>query len=157
MKPLLKETLQGAQRVAILGCGSPLRGDDAAGSAIAEALEDLSTSGSACAFVGDTAPENQTGPIKRFKPDLVLVIDAIDMGKEPGAVRVIPAEEVGGVSFSTHILPLPILMDYLKREIGCDVVLLGIQLATLDFMADMTPAVAEAVNALTSELRSLLS
>ena len=159
VKLILQEALQDAQRVAILGCGSPLRGDDAAGSAIAEALADLSAGGSERfrAFCGEAAPENQTGFIKQFKPDLVLVIDAIDMGIEPGEVRVIPLDEVGGVSFSTHILPLPILMDYLKREIGCDVLLLGIQIATLDFMADMTPAVADTVSALTTELRSFLA
>ena len=151
---LLQEAIAHDETVAILGCGSPLRGDDAAGSAIAEALSDLSDR--ACAFIGGAAPENLTGEIKRFKPGLLLVIDAIDMGIAPGEVRIISTDEIGGVSFSTHILPLPIIIDYLSREIGCRIVLLGIQIASLEFMADMTPAVAATVDALTTELRTLL-
>jgi hydrogenase 3 maturation protease len=106
--------------------------------------------------VGGVAPENLTGEIKRFKPELLLIIDALDMGLEPGEVRIISVDEIDGVSFSTHILPLPIIMDYLAREIGCETLLLGIQITSLEFMADMTPAVAIATDALTTELRELL-
>ena len=155
---MLKKTLSNAQSVAILGCGSTLRGDDAAGSAIAERLADLNDSptSKAQAYPGYSAPENLSGAIKQFNPELVLVIDAVDMGLEPGEIRLIPMDEVGGISFSTHMLPLPILMDYLHREIGCRVVLLGIQVSNLDFMAEMSPAVAEAVDTIVTELRDLL-
>ena len=158
LKILLKEALLGTRRVAILGCGSSLRGDDAVGPMIAEALGDLGDlKGRARAFNGDVAPENQTSLLKQFDPDLVLMIDAVDMGSEPGEVRLIPLDEIGGVSFSTHILPLSILMEYLKREIGCEVLLLGIQPISLEFMADMTPAVAKAVETVTNDLLSLLT
>ena len=153
--------------VAVLGCGSPLRGDDAAGFAVAERL--LGFNDVACdvhaacnsrnvrVFLGDVSPENKTGEIKRFNPDLLLIIDAVDMGLEPGAVRIIPTDEIGGVSFSSHILPLPIMMDYLYREVGCLILLLGIQAKSLEFMADMTPDVVDAVNVLVCELRVLLT
>ena len=184
----LDEALAGAERVAILGCGSPLRGDDGAGTAIAAALTDAfpesplpqgtdSNKTSAAiyeepcplpqgtdskrtgrrtrAFIGDVAPENHTGEIKSFEPDLVLFLDALDLGLAPGEVQIIPQEEVGGVSFSTHILPLPITMEYLRRETGCRVVLLGIQAANLEFMAELTPAVAQAVEEITTKLQAL--
>ena len=159
IKSLLEEALAGVSTVAILGCGSPLRGDDAAGSLIATNLADLDarSNGRARTYYGEVAPESQTGPIKEFNPELLLIIDAVDMSCEPGEVRIIPADEVGGVSFSTHILPLPILMQYLEGEIGCRTLLLGIQVANLELMADMTPAVADAVNTITSALRELLA
>ena len=159
IKPLLGEAISDAATVAILGCGSPLRGDDAAGSLIALNLADLDTrsGGRARAFYGDVAPENLTGPIKQFAPELLLIIDAVNMSLEPGELRIISKDEVGGVSFSTHILPLPILMQYLESEIGCRTLLLGIQAADLEFLADMTPAVADAVDAITSALRELLA
>jgi len=159
VKFLLEEALAGFATVAILGCGSPLRGDDAAGSLIATNLADLDalSNGKARAYYGEVAPENQTGPIKEFNPELLVIIDAVDMSCEPGEVRIIPSNAVGGVSFSTHILPLPILMQYLEGEIGCRTLLLGIQVANLEFMAEMTPAVADAVDAITSALRELLA
>ena len=177
-----------AKKVAILGCGSPLRGDDAAGSLVAASLADLNDAegdddsnydrssyvdrgvsrdaddgverrvGSRVrAFVGDVAPENLTGELKQYRPDLLLIIDAMDMGLEPGKTRIIPLEEIGGMSFSSHILPLPIMMDYLAREVGCNILLLGIQTANHEFLANMTPSVACTVESLTIELRELLT
>ena len=156
---LLEEAIAGASTVAILGCGSPLRGDDAAGSLIASNLADLSdrSNGRARAFYGEVAPENLMGPIKEYNPDLLLIIDAADMACEPGEVRIISANEVGGISFSTHLLPLPILMQYLESEIGCRTLLLGIQIANIEFMAGMTPAVTDAVETVTMAMRALLT
>jgi hydrogenase maturation protease len=176
-----------AKKVAILGCGSPLRGDDAAGSLVAAGLVGLNDTegddgssddndsyvdGGICggaddgverrvgsrvrAFVGDVAPENLTGELKQYRPDLLLIIDAMDMGLAPGETRIISLEEIGGMSFSSHILPLPIMMDYLAREVGCNILLLGIQTANHEFLANMTPVVAQTVEALAAELKALL-
>ena len=155
VEALLNGILAGARRVAVLGCGSLLLGDDAAGSLIAERLADLR--GNARAYCGSTAPENCTGEIKRFHPDTLLVIDTADMAMRPGAAALVPPEDIDGASFSTHMLPLRIMLDYLREEIGCRVFLLGIQGATLEFGAEMTPRVSAAVEAVASALRGLLA
>jgi len=158
LRDLIQEAIGSHGRndaVAILGCGSELRGDDAVGPLVASSLADLA--GRAQAFNGDVAPENQTGAIKQFNPGLVLLVDALDMGLEPGEARLIDPDEVEGVSFSTHMLPLPIIMDYLRREIGCPVLLIGIQAKSLEFLGAMTPEVARAGEALVAELRQLLA
>ena len=106
--------------------------------------------------MGHTAPENLTGAIKRFKPGLVLLIDAIDMGLAAGELQLISPEELAGFSFSTHMLPLPVLMDYLQHELGCETLLIGVQAATLEFMAPMSPQVAAAVDTISSELLEMI-
>ena len=155
VQTLLAEILAGARRVAILGCGSQLCGDDAAGVQIAERLSDLGEN--VQVYCGGTAPENFTGEIKKFRPDALLVIDAADMGLPPGQAAMIPPEDIGGVSFSTHMLPLKIMLDYMRREIGCRISLLGIQGAELEFGADMTPEVSAAVDEIVSALIELLA
>jgi len=157
IKAALAEALAGAERVAVLGCGSVLAGDDAAGMAVAERLSDFNSSGDVRVYRGSTAPENFTGEIKRFRPDALLVIDAADMGAKPGEVGMIPTEEITGASFSTHMLPLRILLDYLREEIGCRVCLLGIQGAKMEFGTGMTPPVSAAVDAVAGALRELLT
>ena len=157
LQSLLSEIISGSQKVAILGAGSPLLGDDAAGNAIAEALADRLSSDRAAVYCGCTAPENFTGVIKRFQPDALLIIDAADMGLPTGAVALIDPCEVGGVSFSTHMLPLKIMLEYLKREIGCKIYILGIQGACLDFGAELSPEVRSAVHEVTNALLELLS
>ena len=144
------------RRVAILGCGSTLRGDDAAGTQIALELSDLD--GRARAFAGYVAPENLTGEIKQFAPDIILLIDAVELGSEalPGEVRLIDSDDIGGVSFSTHMLPLKIVVNYLTQETGAELILLGIQTANMEFMSDMSPEVKATVDNLTKLLRALL-
>ena len=164
VKAVLAEALAGAERVAVLGCGSVLAGDDAAGMEVAERLADHlrgldgGTAGdNVRVYCGSTAPENFTGEIKRFRPEALLVIDAADMGAEPGEAALIPAETIGGASFSTHMLPLRVMLDYLREETGCRVALLGIQGLSMEFGNPMTRPVRKAVDEVTGVLRELLA
>jgi hydrogenase maturation protease HycI len=155
VRGLLTEALKAAQTVAVLGCGSVLRGDDAAGMAVAERLSGLGLSelglsgpgGNLRAYCGSNAPENFTGEIKKFQPDALVLVDAAHMGLMPGEAAVIAPDGIDGVSFSTHILPLKIMLEYLRREIGCRAFVLGIQGASYGFGDDMTPEVQATVDA----------
>lgn len=113
-------------RVAIVGVGNELHGDDAAGVAVARALEPLSGERLLVLDAGP-APENVTGALRRFAPDFILLVDAADMGEEPGTVRWLEWESVANVGGSTHSLPLTVVVRYLIEELGCEIGLLGIQ------------------------------
>ena len=159
LQELLEAVIGDATRVAVLGCGSLLRGDDAAGTEVAlrlAALDDLGGS-RGLAFAGHVAPENLTGQIKVYAPDLLLVVDAIDSGTTPGSVSCIDKDAITGVSFSTHMLPLKIIVDYLGQETGADIVVLGIQTEGTEFMAEMSFAVSRTVAGLAGCLYDLLS
>jgi len=78
-------------------------------------------------IAGSTAPENFTGEIKTFTPSTLFIVDAACMGLTPGETKIIPASDISGVSFSTHMMPLSVLLNYLEAEIGCNVVFIGIQ------------------------------
>jgi hydrogenase 3 maturation protease len=78
-------------------------------------------------IAGSTAPENFTGQIKSFQPDILFIVDAAFLGLPPGETAVIPQGEIGGLSCSTHMLPLPVLLQYLDSEVSCSMVLIGIQ------------------------------
>jgi len=89
---LLQERLGGCKKIAILGVGSPLKSDDAAGIFIAGKIaEDFPLENYPClrVYIGESAPENFTGEIKKFMPDHLLVIDAADLEEEPGSVTFI--------------------------------------------------------------------
>jgi hydrogenase 3 maturation protease len=95
----LKEHFGAAHRLAILGAGSVLKADDAAGVRVAEALQAALTPERCpnlllCA--GETAPENFSGKIKGFAPTHLLVLDAADLGRAPGAIVEIQPKDVGG-------------------------------------------------------------
>ncbi len=133
-------------RIAVVGMGHELRGDDAAGLAVARALQ-RALEGDEHWLVIDAgpAPENQTGPLRRFKPDVVLLVDAAQMDEAPGAVCWLSWNETGGISASTHSLSPRVLAGFLIGELGCEVALLGIQPASNAIDARLSPEVAEAV------------
>jgi hydrogenase 3 maturation protease len=149
--PSLPDELLRAERVAVLGVGSELRGDDVAGVLVARKLQAWCARRGChrlAAFVGTSAPENLTGEIARFRPDWVVMVDAAHLGREPGAVEIVTREKIGGLSFSTHMLPAPIVLDYLEKTTGCRSLVVGIQLEQTEVLADPSTSVVEAVGRL---------
>jgi len=163
-----KQTLAGLQtennppRIAVLGIGHELCGDDAAGIMLARALN-----GNAEIFDGllagllaletGPAPENFTGTVRRFNPDLVLLVDAAQMDATPGKVCWLDWENLGGISASTHTMPLDIIVAYLTAELGCQAGFLGIQPAGNLVGASLSPEVQKAVENTAQSLMEMLS
>jgi hydrogenase 3 maturation protease len=149
----------GSPRLAIVGIGNELNGDDAAGSLVARSLREKKCNwGIYCPLVIDAgvAPENMTGEIREFKPGLIVFIDAADMGEAPGTVRWIAMDEIDGMSASTHRMPLSMLAQYLTLELGCDIVLLGIQPSTVKMGEELSEPVRRVVENMSDDLCDLL-
>ena len=161
LKTSLKLRIEGADRIAVLGIGSRLRADDAVGMLVAENIEKhlkkTCRKPEVKVFFGETAPENLTGEIKKFKPTHLIIIDSGDTGKKPGTITVISPEEETGVSFSTHQLPTGILIDYLLKFIECRVTVIVIQPKTLTFNHPLSKEATGAVKALSSTLSQIFS
>jgi hydrogenase 3 maturation protease len=148
-------------RVAVVGVGNSLKGDDAAGVLAARLLrkrllkQHAGPGGAALTgasyFISDgclvveagLAPENFTGVLRRFQPGLILVIDAVWMGdnEAAGFVVVLPIDQAEGFGASTHLQPLATLGGFLRHELDCAVWLVGIQPARLDFGSPVSPPV----------------
>lgn len=149
LNTLLREFLISAKRLAILGAGSTLRGDDAAGMVLIERLQErfINAKNIRC-YPGETAPENYSGSISRFCPTHLLVVDAADMEEVPGTVFPVDPKDVGGVSCCTHMLPLKVMLTYLAQETGAKLLLLGIQPKSMEFEAPLSTVAEKAVDAL---------
>jgi hydrogenase 3 maturation protease len=144
LKARLRQVLEGAQRIAVLAVGSRLRGDDAVGLLAGEELERLVGSGGpfgveVVVFYGETAPENITGEVREFRPTHLVVVDAADMGVEPGTAKLVEQDSHDtGASFSTHRMPALVLLDYLRNATGCRSAIIGIQPASTAFSASVS-------------------
>jgi hydrogenase maturation protease HycI len=152
----LRQNLLDAERVAVIGVGSELRGDDIAGVAVAETLGNSKKRPATLAvFAGHTAPENITGEVRRFlkgRRGHIILVDAADMGTKPGTVRLLSHTEIGGTSFSTHVLPLAILISYLRSQLKCGISVIGIQPRDTAFGKKPSSVVTRAVKAVCSSI-----
>lgn len=155
----LIQGLARCSKIAVIGIGNELNGDDAAGLLAARALKEQlsrrSASESAPSLVvyeAGPAPENFTGPLRRFHPDLVLMIDAAEMGEPPGTVLWFDWREVQGGAGSTHTLSPSILSRFLVEELCCRVILVGVQPAQIEFGTGLSETVERAVAGVVKEI-----
>ena len=115
----------------VLGIGNPLGGDDGAGPCLVRMLKRRpqrrnQPSSETAAIDAATAPESYTSTIRQHQPDLLILVDAADMGLPPGALRAIPPEKISVLSFSTHHMPLSTFIFYVQEFCG-KVLLIGVQ------------------------------
>ncbi|MCX6080673.1 MAG: hydrogenase maturation protease [Chloroflexi bacterium] len=136
-------------RVAIVGIGNEFNGDDAAGVLVARRLgtqESCVDAGHVLIIEAGQAPENITADLRRFQPQVVLMVDAAQLDADPGQVSWIPWETTTGMSASSHSLPLSMLARYLTLEFSCSVHLLGIQPVQNESYSSVSPLVQAAVD-----------
>jgi len=106
----------------LLGIGNTLRGDDGAGSFVANNFKHPQW----ITIDGKSAPENFTSVIKKIKPQALIIIDAAWMGINAGDFRLIPSKKISFLQFSTHSMPLNFLIEYLSPY--CQkIIMIGIQ------------------------------
>lgn len=101
-------------------------------------------------------PENASGPLRRFHPQLILLVDAADLDEAPGTIKFVELDQVRGFSASSHSLPLSVLAGFLMQEFHCEVALCCIQPKSLEFEAELSAPVEKAVRSLVEELATII-
>lgn len=159
-KSRVRRELRLARRIVILGVGHRDQGDDAAGSACAEALRTVSQGRfrrRLKILAGRETPESSTAEIRRFRPDLVMILDAAAGHRRPGAVFLVGADDIADEGLSTHNLSLKYLVAYLEQTLPCRVLVLGIQPKMIAWGAPLSKPVENGINALVQFLVKALS
>ncbi|MBS3816509.1 MAG: hydrogenase maturation peptidase HycI [Candidatus Thermoplasmatota archaeon] len=123
----------------LMGVGNDIRGDDAVGEKVVRELESDDWEMKDCGSV----PENHITMVEEDEYEMVAIIDAADMGLEPGEIRIVPRDHLGVFTMSTHALPLSTVMDFLDKKVE-EVYLIGIQPKDMSLKEGMTPELQEA-------------
>jgi len=120
----------------LLGIGNARHGDDGLGPLFARAFRHP---GWRCVNAA-TAPENFAGLVRRLHPEVLVLLDAADMGLPPGTLRRLDPAEIRTGDFGTHAPPLGQFAAYLS-DCAHRIVILGIQPATTLPGARLSPPV----------------
>ncbi len=152
----LKEWFSDAQRVVVAGIGNPFRRDDFVGVEVVRNLQNK-VSQSVYLIEGETVPESFIEPITKFNPTHILLIDAGLLNQKPGSSKLIdPNQLAKHTAISTHMLPLRIFCDYLKKTTDAKLSLLIVQPDDTTFGEGLTPKLKETAKKLTAHLLKLL-
>ena len=150
-------TAEKPARVAVVGIGNELNGDDGVGVQVVRRLRArLGSRPDVLIIEAATAPENFTGPLRRFRPDLILLIDAASLDQTPGATAIIDWRDTDGLGASTHTLPPSVFARFLVEELDCRLALVGIEPAQLEFGQPLSPPVSAAAAGLVESLAGWL-
>lgn len=152
----LQSWLSGARRVVVTGIGNPLRKDDFVG---VEIVRNLRGKVSQLVYLieCETVPESFIGPITKFKPTHILLIDAGILSQKFGSSKLIePDQMVTETAISTHALPLQIFCKYLAKTTGAKMALLVIQPKDTSFGEGLTTELKKAAKHLTDILSKSL-
>jgi len=112
------------KKVLILGIGNRLCGDDAFGSILAERL--AKKVNIPVIDAGDV-PENYLGPVEASGADLVLVLDAADLGTSPGDLSLLRMDRLQQVGLSTHASNLGLVFQAIPEATRPDALLVAVQ------------------------------
>jgi hydrogenase 3 maturation protease len=141
------------RRPTLVGIGSRWRADDAAGPEIVSRV--AGRIAAPCIDAGD-APERHLGEMMASGGKAILLLDAVDFGGAPGEMAVFTGEGLSQRSSTTHTSSLRLLMRYLEAESGADVLLVGIQPASVSFGRPMSAPVRAGVDALAGLIEAKL-
>ncbi len=141
--------------VVLMGVGNELRGDDAFGVMLGERIEHRIAPK---LFVAHDLPEDYAVKAADLRPDIVLVLDAINFGGEAGELHLVAARDVPPAPGVTHRPSLEMMARFLEVDAGADTWVLGVQpqMTSVGVGDEMSEAVARALDALEALLLELL-
>lgn len=151
----LAEFIASAKRIAVLGVGNDLRTDDGLGLVIVDGLKHIEGPHLLVENVG-SVPEAFTSNLTDFGAERVIMVDAADMLKPPGHIELVTKSRIGGITISTHRMPLSLLMQYLEDSTGAQTILIGVQPKSVEFGEGLTPEIKMVTEKIISTLENML-
>ena len=154
-KTRLTKEMGRVEKLAVLGVGNVLKGDDAVGVRTIEALRTL-VGPQPCPklllLAAYEVPENYTGKIRDFQPTHTLIIDAVSASWPAGTVFVVDPRDLPDADISTHRTSLSVLARFLETTMRCRVLMLGVEPEEFLSGRGLTPAVQDAAEAISRYL-----
>ena len=122
--------------ILILGCGNILIGDDGFGPAVVQRLrESFTIPPDVCVFDAGTSVREILFDtiLSGSKPSRIIVVDAVDCGREPGELFWLDVDAIPQVKlddFSMHQIPTSNLLRELRDLCGVEVIVMACQIAS---------------------------
>ncbi|MEM2739443.1 MAG: hydrogenase maturation protease [Candidatus Bathyarchaeia archaeon] len=154
----LSKIVAGYRRIAILGIGNELMGDDGLGVIAARRLSTMIRyNPDILVLECGTIPESFTSILLGFRPDLILILDAVDFGGSPGSISIFDASILDRISISTHKPSLRIMARYLEMNgLEAHILVLAIQPRSIGFHTNLSREVEESMNTILRYLVEIL-
>jgi len=129
----------------IICIGNDLKGDDAAGPLLYEALRGRIKTP---LFNAAAVPENYIQTVIRRAPRTLILVDAADFNAPPGAVAILDPADLRNSTPSTHVGSPAMFINVIRGRIPVEVLFIGIQPKSTGFAEPPCSEVVAAVGSL---------
>jgi hydrogenase 3 maturation protease len=136
LETLLK---QSDRKILFVGIGNVLKTDDGVGVYISQRIKQTNR---ISALTVETGIENYIGKINSLNPDILVLIDCVDLKSYPGTYKLLTLNQIQDLTFNTHNISLKHLTDFFKMEVH----ILGIQPEKIDFGENISYLVRNIAN-----------
>ena len=151
MANIFKSIFKG--KILVVGVGNILRGDDAFGPLLVQQLQ--SSQGLSCFDVG-TSPESYSGKIIKENPDIILIVDAVHLELKAGQYEILKDSQILKTGLTTHDISPKMFLDYLKKETGADIYILGVQPQSISLGEEMSSELKNTLEEVTNLIKEAL-
>jgi len=143
-----------SNEIMVVCIGNPLRGDDALGPLVAELLQKEGFKDNV--INAENTLESFIDEISSRKPKVIIFVDAVDAGLHPGDLVFAEVEKTlkHMVSYSTHAIPLPLLLKVMGNPKGY---ILGAQAKTLEIGREPSREIKESARKIVDIIKSVLT
>jgi len=109
-----------------VGIGNVLKCDDGIGVYISQRIR---SAPDILVLTVETSIENYIGKINSIDPDILILLDAVDMGASPGTIKTMSINQIHDLTFNTHNISLARFSEFFRMEIY----IVGIQPEKVEF------------------------
>jgi len=126
LSDLKKLLSQKDKKILFVGIGNLLKMDDGVGVYISS---NINNTGNILSLTVEASIENYIGKINSLKPDILILIDCVDLKAATGTYKLLSLKQIQDLTFNTHNISLRRLSEFF----GMPVFVLGIQPEKIDF------------------------
>ena len=113
-------------KILFVGIGNLLKMDDGVGVYISRKIKNA---GAISSLTVETSIENYIGKINSLNPDILILVDCVDINSPAGTFKLMTLSQIQDMTFNTHNISLRRLSEFFRMP----VYVLGIQPEKIDF------------------------
>lgn len=114
------------KKILFVGVGNVLKMDDGVGVYICKGIKNNKR---ILTLPVEVSIENYIGKINTINPDILVLIDCVDMNRAPGTYKLLPISKIHDLTFNTHSISIKRLAEFFRMP----TFILGVQPHKIDF------------------------
>lgn len=135
------------KKILFVGIGNLLKMDDGVGVYISR---EIKSRGNISALTVEISIENYIGKINSLNPDILVLIDCVDLKLEPGTFKLLNVSQIQDLTFNTHNISFKRISEFFKMQ----VFILGIQPEKIEFGENISYLVRNIADKIIKQLNS---